>query len=43
MANKIDSLIEAATGSPCPGRQGGACPFQPPVEVSERPALRAVS
>jgi hypothetical protein len=28
-AREIDALIEAATGRPCPGRDGGSCPLAP--------------
>lgn len=30
---EIDDLIQAATGSPCPGRDGGACPLALPAAV----------
>jgi hypothetical protein len=26
-SRQIDSLVEAATGHPCPGRDGGVCPL----------------
>lgn len=29
---EIDSLIEAATGKPCPGRQGERCHLEPAAE-----------
>lgn len=28
-SREIDDLIEAATGSPCPGRSTGVCPLSP--------------
>lgn len=45
-SREIDDLIEAATGQPCPGRQGGRCPLAPVAPVSEEeliPRLRVVA
>lgn len=44
-SREIDGLIEAATGKPCLGRQGGRCQLAPVVAVADEdkvPRLRAV-
>jgi hypothetical protein len=41
-AEEIEDLIEAATGSTCPGRSGGTCRLAP-VQTPAEPPLRVVS
>lgn len=35
--DRVEAMIEQATGLACPGRTGGSCPFVPTPERSQTP------